>query len=258
MKSKLFARVLCIALAVVMVGSMTLIAFQMFSAEAAATPKANGSGYITDSYVNLRSGAGTNYSIVTTMAKNTKVTFTDGKLYNSNWYKIKELKTNKSGYVHRSYVKANESSSSGNKGYINTDYVNLRKGAGTNTAIVTTMRKNTQLTLVSTKLYNSSWYNVKLSNGTTGYVMKTYVTITSSQQTTTKPTQATTKATTATKATQATKATTTTSAAKTVTGYINDDYVNLRKGAGTNYAIVTTMRINTELTLQSTNLYNSS
>ena len=116
MKSKLFARVLCIALAVVMVGSMTLIAFQMFSAEAAATPKANGSGYITDSYVNLRSGAGTNYSIVTTMAKNTKVTFTDGKLYNSNWYKIKELKTNKSGYVHRSYVKANESSSSGNKG----------------------------------------------------------------------------------------------------------------------------------------------
>ena len=82
MKSKLFARVLCIALAVVMVGSMTLIAFQMFSAEAAATPKANGSGYITDSYVNLRSGAGTNYSIVTTMAKNTKVTFTDGKLYN--------------------------------------------------------------------------------------------------------------------------------------------------------------------------------
>lgn len=249
MKSKVFARVLCIALALVMVGSMTLIGFQMFSAEAAATPVKNGPGYITDSYVNLRSGAGTNYSIVTTMAKNTKVTFIDGKLVSTNWYKIKELKTNKTGYVHKDYVKATATAKA-KTGYINTDYVNLRKGAGTNYAIVTNMRKNTKFTLVSDKLYNSSWYNIKLSNGTTGYVMKTYATINSTQpatQSTTKATQATTKATQAT-----------TKASQTLTGYINDDYVNLRSGAGTNYSVVTVMRQNTKATLIADKLYNSS
>ncbi len=259
MKSKVFARVLCIALALVMIGSMTLIGFQMFTAEAAAKPVANGSGHITDSYVNLRSGAGTNYSVVTTMAKNTKVTFIDGKIYSTNWYKIKELKTNKTGYVHKNYVQADEaaaSAASAGSGYINTDYVNLRKGAGTNYAIVTNMRQNTKFTLVSTKLYNTNWYNIKLSNGTTGYVMKTYVTLNSTQPAT-KATQATTKATqAATKATQATQATT--KGSTVTTGYINADYVNLRKGAGTNFAVVTTMRINTKFTFISTNLYNSS
>lgn len=262
MKQNVFARVLCIALALMTVGSMTLIGFQMFSADAAATPTANGSGVITDDYVNLRSGAGTNYSVVTNMSKNTKVTFIDGKLYSTNWYKIKELKTNKTGYVHKNYVKATEtasSSASSTSGYINADYVNLRKGAGTNYAVVTTMRVNTKLTLVSTKLYNSSWYNVKLSNGQTGYVMKTYVTLNAAS--TTKATQKATQATTpkpTQQATQATKATETTKPATAQTGYINADYVNLRKGAGTNYAVVTTMRINTAFTFISTNLYNSS
>lgn len=254
MKQSVFARVLCIALALITVGSMALVGFQMFSANAAAKPTANGPGVITDSYVNLRSGAGTNYAVVTNMSKDTKVTFIDGKLYSTNWYKIKELKTNKTGYVHKDYVKATESApaSTATTGYINSDYVNLRKGAGTNYGIVTNMRINTKLTLVSTKLYNSSWYNVKLGNGQTGYVMKTYVTLnaapaTKATQATQKPTQAATQ-----KPTQAT-----TPAAASQTGYINADYVNLRKGAGTNYGIVTTMRINTAFTFISTKLYNS-
>lgn len=259
MKTNVFARALCIVLTLVMVGSMVLIGVQMFGANAAATPTANGSGVIANAnYVNLRSGAGTNYGIVTTMTKDTKVTFIDGKLYSSSWYRIKELKTNKTGYVHKDYVKATESAPATSvSGYINDDYVNLRKGAGTNYGIITTMRVNTKLTLISTKLYNSSWYNVKLSNGKTGYVMKTYVTITNSPatQATTKATQATTKATQpSTKATEATKPT---EAAKAETGYINADYVNLRSGAGTNYGIVTTMRINTKFTFISTKLYNS-
>lgn len=253
MKTNVFARVLCIALTLVMVGSMVLVGVQMFGADAAATPVANGSGVIANAgYVNLRSGAGTNYSVVTTMTRDTKVTFIDGKLYSSNWYKIKELKTNKTGYVHKDYVKATESSTTtSTSGYINDDYVNLRKGAGTNYGIVTTMRVNTKLTLISTKLYNSSWYNVKLSDGKTGYVMKTYVTLTS-----TPTTQATKATQPATKATQAT--TKATEAAKAETGHINADYVNLRSGAGTNYGIVTTMRINTKFTFISTKLYNSS
>ena len=240
MNSRLFGRILCIILAVTMIGSMTLIGFQMFSVQAAeATPTANGTGYITDSYVYLRSGAGTNYSVLTTMSKNTKVTFIDGKLYSSNWYKIKEAVTSKTGYVHKNYVKADAAAQTATTGYINADYVNLRKGAGTSYGIITEMRKNTKFTLVSTALVNGSWYNIKLSNGTTGYVIKDYVTLDkSSAQTTTQPT--------------------TKPASTAATGYINGDYVNLRKGAGTNYGIVTQMRINTKFTLVSTALVNGS
>ena len=47
------------------------------------------SGYITDDYVNLRSGAGTSYSVVECMRLNTKVTFVSTKLYNIYWFNIK-------------------------------------------------------------------------------------------------------------------------------------------------------------------------
>ena len=49
---------------------------------------AGASGYVNDSEVNLRSGAGTSYSIVTVMSYRTEFTFDDGTLYNGEWYKI--------------------------------------------------------------------------------------------------------------------------------------------------------------------------
>ena len=67
------------------------------------TVKAGGSGYVNASAVNLRSGAGTNYSIVTNMAQTTTFTFVDGKLYNSAWYKIK-LSNGKTGYIYSIYA----------------------------------------------------------------------------------------------------------------------------------------------------------
>ena len=94
-KQKLFVRIVCIVLVVLMAVSVGAVAITAFSANAAqsteevsASVSAGASGYINASYVNLRSGAGTNYSVITCMAKNTKFTFVDGKLYNSKWYKI--------------------------------------------------------------------------------------------------------------------------------------------------------------------------
>ena len=281
MKQKLFVRILCGALAVTILGSVFLVAFSSLNSVSALTdeqtsqsdnfesdinsfrsdfvatagtnliraasvvPSQGGSGYITDDYVNLRKGAGTNYAVVTCMRKNTVVTFVDGKLYSSNWYKVK-LKNDTTGYVHKDYVKANQTSStttttSATTGYVNDDYVNLRSGAGTGYSIVTCLRKNTKFTFVDTKLYNSSWYKIKLSNGTTGYLFSSYATKdkTSNNNNTNNDNS---------------NNTTTT----TVTGYINADYVNLRKGAGTNYAVVTCMRKNTSFTFVDTNVYNSS
>lgn len=271
MKQKIFVRVICIALAVAILGSVFLVAVSSFSAGAVsasdessetatqspetlksdfvatvgtnllqatyASPSAGASGYVGDDYVNLRSGAGTNYSVVTCMRKNTKFTYVDGKLYNSSWYKIKLTSNSTTGYIHKDYAALSSTSSdspSSDKatGYVNDDYVNLRSGAGSSYSVVTCMRKNTQFTFISTTLYNSSWYNIQLSDGKKGYIHKDYATknATSSGS----------------------------GSSEKVTGYVNDDYVNLRSGAGTKYSVVTCMRKNTQFTFISTSLYNSS
>ncbi len=222
------------------------------------------SGYVSDDYVNLRKGAGTNYAVVTCMRKNTAFTLLNTSLYNKSWYKIK-LSNGKTGYVHKDYVKittssnqntsnntsnstnssnSNSSTLTSSSGYIKDDYVNLRKGAGTNYAVVTCMRKNTKFTLVSTKLYNKSWYNIKLSDGKKGYVHKDYVKLTTT--------------TTNNNTNSSNSSNSNTNTNTSVTGYVNEDYVNLRSGAGTGYSVVTCMRENTAFTFVNTNLYNKS
>ena len=242
-KQKLFVRIVCVVLVVLMAVSVGAVAITAFSANAAqsteevsASVSAGASGYINASYVNLRSGAGTNYSVITCMAKNTKFTFVDGKLYNSKWYKIKLKSNSKTGYVTKEYVAVSSSATASSvTGYVSDDYVNLRSGAGTNYSVVDCLRKNTKLTFVSTSLYNSAWYKVKVtSTAKTGYIKKDYVKMNSSTQPATQPT----------------------ASASTVSGYITDDYVNLRSGAGTSYSVVECMRLNTKVTFVSTKLYN--
>lgn len=65
------------------------------------------------------------------------------------------------------------SSSTSTSYYINGSGVRLRKGAGTNTAIIKEMDYGTVITIVAKT--NSSWWHVKLSDGTTGYVSTDYI-----------------------------------------------------------------------------------
>lgn len=61
-------------------------------------------GTITGAGVNLRSGAGTDHSVVATLTKNTKVTMLNCKLYNTDWYHVK-TSAGKKGYVSKKYLK---------------------------------------------------------------------------------------------------------------------------------------------------------
>ena len=81
------------------------------SGSSSASVKTGGSGYVNEDYVNLRSGAGTGYSVVTTMSEDTSFTFEDSKLYNSSWYKIK-LSNGKTGYIYSQYASASGGSGS--------------------------------------------------------------------------------------------------------------------------------------------------
>lgn len=249
-KQKLFVRIVCIVLVVLMAVSVGAVAITAFSANAAqsteevsARVSAGASGYINASDVNLRSGAGTNYSVVTCMAKNSKFTFVDGKLYNSKWYKIKLTSNSKTGYVTKEYATVSSSTTASNvSGYVSDDYVNLRSGAGTNYSVVSCLRKNTKFTFLSTSLYNSSWYKIKVtSTSKTGYIKKDYVKKVSLTQPTEKATEPTAQPTTS---------------SSSVKGHVTGDYVNLRSGAGTRYSVVECMRANTKFTYVSTKLYN--
>lgn len=57
--------------------------------------------------------------------------------------------------------------------YINGSYVRIRKGPGTDYDIIDELDYNTTLTILSTK--NAAWYQVKLADGTTGYVSSDYI-----------------------------------------------------------------------------------
>ena len=279
MKQKFVVRIVCIILAVLIVGSVSFVALSanIFSAAKAgdnatsaqqsninslktdfaasvgaelssavsAAPAKGAKGYVSGDYVNLRKNAGTNYAVITCMRKNTKFTYVDGKLYNSVWYKIKLTSNSKTGYIHKDYAALEKSTSTDTtttvlkNGYINADYVNLRSGAGTNYSVITCMRKNTKFSFASSNLYNSGWYKIKLDSNSKIGYVSKQY-VTITSQTTSSNNN------------------TSSSGSSTTSGYVNEDYVNLRKGAGTNYAVITCMRVNTKFTFLSNSLYNSS
>ena len=57
--------------------------------------------------------------------------------------------------------------------YINGSYVRIRKGPGTDYEILKELASNTEVTVLSTE--NSAWTQVKLEDGTTGYVSSDYI-----------------------------------------------------------------------------------
>ncbi len=79
-------------------------------------------GYVKANGVNIRSGAGTNYSVIKCVSKKTKVTILNNKKYNKYWYRIK-LSDGKKGYIHKDYLRINSnqlyinSTGKGYKGY---------------------------------------------------------------------------------------------------------------------------------------------
>lgn len=69
------------------------------------------------------------------------------------------------------------SPAAGVAGYVNDDYVNFRSGPSLSDSIIKTMEINTQFTFLSGTLYNNEWYNIKLSDGTTGYIYYEYASV---------------------------------------------------------------------------------
>ena len=186
---------------------------------------------VTTANVNMRTGAGTSYSIILTIPKGAQVAVVSNA---SGWSRV--TYNGKTGYVSSAYLSstavsapvvpptpiatapAAPSSTSVTKTTAN---LNMRKGAGTGYGIILTIPRDKAVTVVSSA---NGWTKVTY-NGSTGYVSSSYLVTT----------QASTPAPVVPVTPEVPSTPSTTSITKTTVN------LNMRKGAGTGYGIILTI-----------------
>jgi len=158
---------------VVTLVSLLVISFcvLMFSMMAEDVMKKGDSGFVsvsaeeikvTTANVNLRSGPGLEYAIVTVMPQGSEVTVTG---YSRIWAKVNY--GNYSGYASTNYL----ADKGGNTIAYTTASLNLRTGPGTSYAIILTIPKGSSVSVIST---SGGWSKVTYS-GKTGYASASYL-----------------------------------------------------------------------------------
>lgn len=178
---------------------------------------------ITTARVHFRTGAGTNYSSMGVLDTGVKVTYISES---GNWTKVQY--NSKTGYICSDYLKKESSTSTTTK----TMYVtasaglNLRKGPSTSYAVIKTLSKGTEVTVVSS---SNGWSKVNVG-GVSGYVSSDYLS-------STKPSTGSSSSNESTSNTTSTMYTT--------------ERLNLRKGAGTSYSVITTLDKGVAVTVHS-------
>ena len=138
----------------------------------------SGYGKVTASALNVRSGAGTRYSVVTKAYKGDKVELLESS---NGWYKIK-LSSGKVGWASSDYItkinnSSNNNSQSGTSisgyGKVTASALNVRSGAGTSYSVVTKAYKGDKVELLES---SNGWYKIKLSSGKVGWASSDYIT----------------------------------------------------------------------------------
>ncbi len=146
------------------------------------TRPTSSAGTITADWLNVRTGAGTNFSRLGSVAQGTRLTVIS---VHGEWYKVtcQIDGTIQTGYVHSQYVQmdgdsgssnnnSNNNNNSGNTntaviatGVVNVDALNVRTGASTGDAVLGVIRQNESVEILSQE---GSWYKVRCSvNGST-------------------------------------------------------------------------------------------
>lgn len=212
------------------------------------TETASGSGTVNCSSLNVRSGAGTNNSVVTTVSRNQAVTITGTAKDSSGskWYAVTFSKSGKSykGYVSAQYItlkSSNDNNASDNNtsdnttsiaAVVNCDALNMRSGAGTGNSVVATLTRNTAVTITGEAKDSSGtvWYKITV-NGKTGYVHSSYLTKKNSSD----------------NSNNSSSDTSTDMSGKTMK--VAYDAVNVRSGAGTSKGVVTVVYQNEKVTV---------
>lgn len=192
------------------------------------------------SSLNVRSTDSISGSIIAKISNNTKVQVINVK--DNGWTNIK-LANGQTGWVSSTYLKKtinnNASSSSGEtsgsssesavsvsgQAKVTASSLNIRKGPGTNYAVIKSVAKNT---MVSLQKKSGSWYSIKLSDGTTGWASSQYLSLSSGTGSSSGTDSNSTNTGSSTSVSGKLKVTASTG-------------LNVRKGPGTNYSVVSSV-----------------
>lgn len=115
----------------------------------------------TASTLNVRSGPGTGFSVINQLRRNTGCTVLETS---GSWYRIKTF-GGVVGWVSKTYLKATSTAR------VTASALNVRKGPGTNSAILGSLKRGTKVTV---KYTSGNWAYVT-SGRLTGYVSLNYL-----------------------------------------------------------------------------------
>ena len=175
---------------------------------------------VTASSLNMRNGAGTSYRVIMTLKKGTKVEVISES---NGWSKIKY--DGRLGYVSSQYLSSSTSGGSSNDNSSNNNTskstkevtassLNVRSGAGTNYGVIGSLKKGAKVEVISE---SNGWSKIKF-NGKDGYVSSSYLKNVSSTPNPMPPDDGNNTG--------------------TVTKEVNNSYLNVRSGPGTNHSLV--------------------
>lgn len=148
---KIISKLIYMSVTAVLVLSVSMSAFAY-----------EGIGRVTGKTVNVRTGAGTNHSIITTVSKGAEYNIVS---LGDKWSKI-ELSDGTVGYIINDYLSKEDKT-----GTVTGSAVNVRKAPGTGSEIIGLVYRGQTLPIIGKA---EGWVNIKY-NDTTGWVSADYI-----------------------------------------------------------------------------------
>ena len=139
---------------------LSVLTAMLLAATALAADIATGAGCTTGSSLRLRAEPSTSASVVTTLDKSVAVAILDDSV--DGWYKI--AYNGSTGYVSADYLNVDQDNVFTTYGRVNSDGVNVRSDASTDSSVLATIEEDA---IVTVNGLVDGWYDVTCEYGTT-------------------------------------------------------------------------------------------
>lgn len=152
---------------------LSVLTAMLLAATALAADIATGAGCTTGSSLRLRAEPSTSASVVTMLDKSVAVAILDDSV--DGWYKI--AYNGSTGYVSADYLNVDQDNVFTTYGRVNSDGVNVRSDASTDSSVLATIEEDA---IVTVNGLVDGWYDVTCEYGTEGYIRSDFLDLTES------------------------------------------------------------------------------
>lgn len=152
---------------------LSVLTAMLLAATALAADIATSAGCTTGSSLRLRAEPSTSASVVTTLDKSVAVAILDDSV--DGWYKI--AYNGSTGYVSADYLNVDQDNVFTTYGRVNSDGVNVRSDASTDSSVLATIEEDA---IVTVNGLVDGWYDVTCEYGTEGYIRSDFLDLTES------------------------------------------------------------------------------